>query len=240
MESSFRPQGRAAGGKDAGSCYDSGRVKDYRQNSHAASLVVWALMSACLAGFLFWHAGHIVSRRLETLELVGGAALLLFGPVALLIYLLRANLVWVAVDPDEGVVVSGRRVIPFGDIVRVERRRPRLRKKAGPAEVSAVSLADAGGWAPGCGDVGCFAAAGEGALMVLGFLAIAVAALFVVWLVFFAFVPFIGVPLMEVFAPLGDRVRIVTKERPLLLRDLRGAEEFLAELRARGVAVEER
>jgi hypothetical protein len=215
-------------------------MKEHRQNSHAASLVVWAVMSACLAGFLFWHAGHIVNRRLEVLEIAGGAALLLFGPVALVVYLVRANLVWVAVDPQQGVVVSGKRVIAFEDIVRVERRRPRLRKKAGPAEVSGVELGDAGGWASGCGDAGCFAAAGEGVLVALGFLAIVAAALFLLWLVFFAFVPFIVVPLLEVFAPLGDRVRIVTKGRPLLLRDLRGADEFLAELRSRGVAVDER
>jgi hypothetical protein len=204
-------------------------VKSYRQNAHVLSLVAWSLLCAAAAGLLFYHSARIVSRPLHWMEIAGGAALLLLGPAAFVVYLLRANLVWVSVDPEEGIVVSGKRVIPWEEIERVERRRPKLRKKSGPAEAATLkeSYSGCGDWG-GCGSVD-----GEGALIVIGIVLVLLAAVVLFWLIAFVLVPLIIIPVLEVFAPLGDRITIVAGRRGLLLRDLRDADAFLDEVRPR-------
>ena len=69
-------------------------------------------------------------------------ALLIFGPVALTIYLVRARMLWVAVDPDRGLLLSGRRLLAWEDVLAVERKRPSFRKGSGPAEVPDFEAAD--------------------------------------------------------------------------------------------------
>src|SRR5688572_18134802 len=107
-------------------------MKEYRQNSHTRSLIVWAVLCTVTALVLFVHSGKVVSRALKVEEILAGVALLIFGPAALTAYLLRARHVWVSVDHLRGIVVSGRRVIPWDDIRRVERKRPVFRKTSGP------------------------------------------------------------------------------------------------------------
>ena len=48
-----------------------------------------------------------------------------------------------------------------------------------------------------------------------------------------------SLPVLEVFSPLGERVKIVAHGRKLVLRDLRDADAFLAEVGDR-VPVEDR
>jgi hypothetical protein len=158
-------------------------------------------------------------------------ALLILGPAALTVYLLRARKVWVSVDDSRGIVVSGRSVIAWEDILRVQRKRPSFRKGSGPAEVGTFEpdavtegLSSASG---GCLDAGCFLGIGEFAVAGL----ILFAALFAIWLLCFVVVPLLLLPLLEVFAPFGDRIRIVTRRRgALVLRDLRDADEFVRRL----------
>jgi hypothetical protein len=57
---------------------------------------------------------------------------------------------------------------------------------------------------------------------------ILLALLAALWLLFFVFVPLLVVPILEVFAPFGDRIRIQARNRRLVLRDLRDADEFLS------------
>ena len=198
-------------------------MKEYRQNSHAFSLVSWAILCTLTAIVLFVHSHKVVSRALKTEEILGGVALLIFGPAALTAYLLRARHVWVSVDQLRGIVVSGRRVIPWDDIRSVERLRPAFRRSTGPTEVAPFNPDVPGDLGWGCAD-GCFVGASE----LFAFLAIIAAALFAIWAICFVFVPLIVVPVLEVFAPFGDRIRIrVRGGGSFLLRDLRDADEFL-------------
>ena len=206
-------------------------MKEYRQSSHAKSLVFWAILCTATAFVLFAHSHRILSRVLKMEEILAGVGLLILGPAALTVYLLRARMVWVSVDDGRGIVVSGGSVIAWEDILRVERKRPRFRKGSGPAEVgsfepSAVTegLSSVSG---GCVDLGCLFGIGEFAIAGL----ILLAALFAVWLLCFVAVPLLLLPLLEVFAPFGDRIRIVTRRRgALVLRDLREADEFVRRL----------
>jgi len=207
-------------------------MKEYRQNSHTFSLAFWALLCTATAIVLFVHSHRIVSRVLRTEEILAGVALLIFGPAAFAVYLIRARRLWVSVDQLQGIVVSGRRTISWDDIYKVERRRPAFRKNSGPAEVPAFNAGAFDGG--GCIDPGCGATVGEfflGALIVI-------AALFALWVICFVFVPLVILPVLEVFAPFGDRIKIHTRRGTLVLRDLRNADEFMAAVSARRPVVE--
>ena len=145
----------------------------YRQNANVVPLVIWAFVCEALAILLFALGAGAEDSSFRALEIAGAAAFLVFGPVAVTIYLVRSELLWVSVEPERGIVVRGRHLVPWESIVRVEHRRLRL-----------------------------------------------------------------SVPLLEVFAPFGDRVKIVARGRSFVLRDLRGADAFLAEIRSRVQIVE--
>lgn len=203
-------------------------MKEYRQNSHTRSLVFWAILCTATAVVLFFHSHKVVSRALKVEEILSGVALLVFGPAAMTAYLLRARHVWVSVDQLRGIVVSGRRVIPWDDIRSVERHRPALRRSTGPTEVQPID-ADAAGLAANVGCEGCFVGASE----LFALVGLLLAAFFAVWLVLFVFVPLIVVPLLEVFAPFGDRFKIHTRRGTLVLRDLRDADDFMRQVEQR-------
>lgn len=202
-------------------------MKEYRQDSHTAPLVVWAALCALTALFLLAHASRLVDRLLRTEEVLLAVALLIVGPMGLAVYLYRARHVWVSIMPD-GLLVSGRHLVPWSEVVRVERRHPRFRSKSGPVNMPDLSFGPLD-----VGD-GCFALGGEwgGLAVALGLL---IAALAAVWLVFAVVVPLMLVPLLEIFAPFGDRVRIHRRHgRPITLRDLREADDFMRCLERRG------
>jgi hypothetical protein len=205
-------------------------MREYRQNAHVVSLSFWAMICLATAIFLFWHSGKILKRMPKTAEVAGGVALLMFGPVALTAYLLRANLVWVAVDPARGLLVRGRHLIPWEAIEKVTRRRPRLRKTTGPAQMPG-SATDLG--LSGCAEPGCATGSGEGALAGLAILLLFAALLLAAWLVVFVFIPLVLIPALEVFAPLGDRFTIEAAGRKLVLRDLRHGDQFAHDLSQR-------
>ncbi|HYF01570.1 MAG TPA: hypothetical protein VEJ18_21790 [Planctomycetota bacterium] len=197
-------------------------MKEYRQDAHTAPLVVWAVLCLLTAVFLFAHASRLVDRLLRTEEVLLAVGLLIVGPIGLAAYLYRARHVWVSVVPD-GLLVSGRHLVPWSEISRVERRPARFRPERKGLELPDLS------WA---GD-GCFALGGEwgGLAAALGLL---LAALAVVWLVAFVAVPLLVVPLLEIYAPFGDRVRIHRRRgRPITLRDLRDADDLMARLERR-------
>jgi hypothetical protein len=203
-------------------------VKTYRQDAHIVSLVVWAVVCIVAAFILFAHSAHLVGRPLFWAEVSAGAALLVFGPLGFMAYLIRSRLVWVKVDPAQGIVVSGKYVIPWEDIREIRRTRPRLRKKAGPAEM---------GKFPNIGDVGgcegCTPLDAEGILVALALILVILALIVFVWLIFVVVVPLLLIPLLEVYAPFGDRIRIRGRKRDLFLRDLRDADGFLREIGTR-------
>ena len=203
-------------------------MKEYRQSAHTFSLVVWAILCTATAVFLFIHSKQVVSRALKVEEILAGVALLIFGPAALTAYLLRARHVWVSVDQLRGIVVGGKRVIPWDDIRIIERRRPSFRKTTGPTEVRPLETGGAD-LAANLGCEGCFVGLGE-FFIVAG---IILAAVFAFWLIFFVLVPLIVIPVLEVFAPFGDRFKIITKKGTLVLRDLRDADDFMQQVQAR-------
>jgi hypothetical protein len=206
-------------------------MKEYRQNSHALLLAFWAFLCTATAIVLFVHSHKVVSRALKVEEVLVGVALLIFGPAALAAYLLRARHVWVSVDQLRGIVVSGRRVIPWDDITAVERRRPLFRKSTGPFQPPEARVSDilGGSDATGCVDVGCIGFVGE---LFIG-IVILVAAFYVIWLLFFVVLPLLLLPVVEVFAPFGDRFKIITRQGTLVLRDLREADEFMRQIEQR-------
>lgn len=203
-------------------------MKEYRQNSHTFSLAFWALLCTATAVVLFVHSHKIVNRVLKTEEILGGVALLIFGPIALALYLIRARRVWVSVDHLRGVVVSGRRTIAWSDILRLERHRPSFRRTSGPVEVASPRFRGLDA-APGCIDVGCLAGIGEMFLAVI----LIIAAVFLIELIFVVLIPLIFIPILEVFAPFGDRITVVTRRGRIVLRDLRDADEFEQQVRSR-------
>ena len=212
-------------------------MKEYRQDSHAVPLVFWALLCVALAVFCFVHSHRIISRRLRDEEIGLGTALLVLGPTVLSVYLVRARKVWVGVDPGQGIVVSGSKVIPWEEISRIERRRPKFRRTTGPA---VIPDKNAVGRAVGCVDPGCgggcvdVASLGE-AFAVIGLI---LAALVAIWFLVMVVVPLFLVPLIEVFAPFGDRIKIEWRGRSLVLRDLRDADEFVRLVSAHKPVVE--
>lgn len=210
--------------------------REYRQDAHTASLFVWMLLCASVAAFLFVHSGKLLSRPLAMAEMAGGVALLIFGPVGLAVYLYRARRVWVSVEPSKGITESGRTFIPWEAIERIERRKPLLRGKGGPAELSALKAGDFFEDSPAWG--GCFLFP-EGTLVFLTIGLLVLAGVLLYWLVFVAFIPLLIVPVLEVYAPLGERVIIVLRSgRPLVLRDLRDAGDLLWQVRGRVEVVE--
>jgi hypothetical protein len=208
-------------------------MKEYRQNSHTFSLAFWAALCTATAIVLFVHSHKIVSRALKAEEILAGVAFLIFGPAALAVYVIRSRAVWVSVDHVRGLVVNGTRTIPWEEVYRVERRRPRLRRESGPTQARPWSL-DSANLAGGCAD-GCLIGGSEAVIVLL----ILGAALFVFWLVFFALVPLLILPLLEVFAPFGDRIRIQSRRGTLVLRDLSDADEFMAAVAQRRPVTEE-
>ena len=203
-------------------------MKQYRQSAHTKSLIFWAVLCTATAIVLFVHSNKVVSRALKVEEILGGVALLMFGPAALTVYLYRARHVWVSVDNVRGLVLSGRRVIPWDEIRSIERRRPSFRKTTGPAEITPLHE-DAAQLATNWGCEGCLVGLGE--LFVVSILILA--AFFAIWLLFFVIVPLILIPVLEVFAPFGDRFKIVTRNGTLVLRDLHDADEFQQQLELR-------
>lgn len=203
-------------------------MKEYRQNAHVVSLGFWAAICLTVALFLFHHSGTLLGRGPRLAEILGGVALLVFGPMGFAIYLLRANMVWVVVDPARGLLVRGRDLVPWEAIEKVTRRRPRLRRSTGPAQMQAV---EGEGWEwAGCSEPGCSSGRGSGAANAGAAILIVVALGLAVWLIFFVILPLLIVPVLEVFAPLGDRFTIETAGRTLVLRDLREGDEFSREI----------
>lgn len=201
-------------------------MKEYRQNSHTFSLVLWTVLCSATAAVLFVHSHRIVNRLLKVEEILAGFALLIFGPAALAAYLIRAQRVWVSINPARGLLLSGRRTIAWEDVIEVRRQRPSFRKGSGPAEVASMNLNPADINPGGCVDPGCF----EGFGVIVGVFLLIVAAISAVWLIFFVFVPVIVVPVLEVFAPFGDRITVITRRGRFVFRDLRGADEFMREV----------
>jgi hypothetical protein len=211
-------------------------MKEYRQNSHTRSLIVWTILCTATALVLFYHSHKIVSRALRTEEILAGVALLIFGPAALAAYLLRARRVWVSVDQIRGIVVAGGRVIPWEEVLRVDRRRPAFRKSSGPIQVPEMGASDALGSAgSGCLNFGCLAGVGE----IFAGLLLLVAAVYVLWLLIFVVIPLVALVVLEVFAPFGDRIRIVTRGRTIVLHDLSDADEFMRVVAHRRPAAEQ-
>lgn len=210
-------------------------MKEYRQNSHTKSLVFWAILCTATAIVLFAHSHKLVNRLPKIEEILAGIALLIFGPAALTVYLLRARMLWVELDPERGLRISGRRSIAWDEVLAVERKRPAFRKSSGPAEVPEFEAADVlSRSSGGCVDLGCLAGVGE--LFIAGL--IVVAAVFAIWLIFFVFIPLVILPLLEVFAPFGDRIKLVTRRGTFVFHDLSDADEFVSEVARRRPAVE--
>jgi hypothetical protein len=208
-------------------------MKTWRQDAHTVPLLVWTALCVVVALVLLRHAPTVASRPLKAAEVAAGIGLLMVGPAVFAAYVWRARSVWVSIEPD-GLRISGRRVIPWSAVVRVRRKRPTFRKKSGPVELSPVGDLNPGS---GCVDLpGCFDL--EGALLGLAVVVLGAALLAAVWLVFFVLLPLLIVPLLEVLAPFGERFTVETASgRPLVLRDLRDADAFAAEL-SRRVPVE--
>ena len=217
-------------------------MQEYRQNAHVISLFIWSVLCVAVAIILFVHSTEIIDRGLRWAEIVGGVVLLVIGPVGLAIYLIRVETLWVSVDSERGILVNGKRLIRWEEIVRVDRRRPRLRSSTGPAEIAEFKSPfgedeESNGTSSGSGNSG----GGKGcvdpdaALFLLAIIIILAALLLAIWLIFFVFIPLVIVPVIEVFSPWGSHVTIVRRKwkRNLLLRNLRDPDGFLAEIRSR-------
>lgn len=210
-------------------------MRECRQDSHVFPLAAWAALCALTAVVLFVHSGRVASRALRIEEVAAGAGLLVVRPAALAVYIWRARRLWVGMDPERGLVVNGKYLLPWEEIRWIERRRPRLRGESGPARMREVSWPelDSGnpsGW-------GCWLLAEAGGVAA-GIVVLALAAFALCWLVFALVIPVLMIPAVEVLLPLGDRIRVVAWTRDLVLRDLRGAEDFIAEVRSRVRVVE--
>jgi hypothetical protein len=217
-------------------------MKEYRQNAHVRSLVVWAVLCVVVAVILFDPSGKYLERELRWVEIVGGVLLLIVGPVGLAVYLIRVETHWVSVDSERGILVRGKRLIPWDEIVRIDRRRPRLRSSTGSAKIPEFKFpfgedeqgegTTTGSGNSGCGN-GCVPS--EAGLLLLAIIIILLALLLAIWLIFFVFIPLVIVPVIEVFSPWGSRVTIVRRKwkHNLLLLNLRDPDGFLAEIDSR-------
>jgi len=89
----------------------------YRHGATIVQLFLWALMTGAAAVYTLQVAMHrppgSEARWVAILIAVLG---FVFGPVAFIGHLLRLCLVTVSVDPKRGLVLSGRRTIPWAEI----------------------------------------------------------------------------------------------------------------------------
>ncbi|MBI2900880.1 MAG: hypothetical protein HYY17_11905 [Planctomycetes bacterium] len=191
----------------------------YRQDSHLLSLLSWFLFSTLCAGiYVYWRTQ--TNPPLRVVEIASIAVVLGVGLFSFVVYWLRSRTNWVVIDSEKGLVVSEREVISWSDLLRVERRTPVFRSSTGPLEapawtrprstdgvdvaVDAAILLLGGRNRPGRG--GC-----TGLLYLFAFVAL--------------------MPILEVWLPFGDRITIHHRNGTLVLRDLRGAGEFLDSIR---------
>ena len=98
-----------------------------------------------------------------------------------------------------------------------------MRNSSGPAQAPDFDPQGATQWGGGCVDAGCWTGISE--FFVAGILIIA--AFFFIWIIFFVLIPLVIIPVLEVFAPFGDRIKVVTRRGSLVLRDLSDADEFV-------------
>lgn len=199
-------------------------MKRYRQSEHLVPLGVWSGLCLCAAVFLVSRAPYVEGPG-RVACLLGALALLLFGPAALAVAIVRASLFWVAVDRERGIVLNGRAVVPWEEIVRVERR-PSLLERFSKSNVSMK----------GCLGLGVLTVAMLNRKTVrysftpfLVCLAIGVG-----WFVLvFFLLPFLLIPVLEVFGPFAEKIVVVTRSGRVVLGDLRESEEFVTSVRSR-------
>lgn len=108
----------------------------FRPGGTLLPLFVWALLTGAAAALAI-HTGLHRPEGSDARKVAWLIALIaiVFGPVAFVAHLARACLVTVCVDPDRGLVLSGRRTIPWRDVRSVEVRRPAFEGLLKPSPV---------------------------------------------------------------------------------------------------------
>lgn len=99
----------------------------FRSGSHLAVCVVAALLFGPVAVLL---GAYALGRGTSPVDRAGTGALaalaLLLGPIPCFVQILRRKFLWVRVEPDQGLVTSGGRLVPWGSIQSVEVRKGAL------------------------------------------------------------------------------------------------------------------
>lgn len=98
-----------------------GRV--YRPGATIVPLFFWAVLTGISAGLLI----HLLLNPPAGFEARGLALLMtvfaiLFGPVAFFVHLIRFCVVWVSIDPKQGLRFSSGRTVPWEEIRSVEHK----------------------------------------------------------------------------------------------------------------------
>jgi hypothetical protein len=93
----------------------------YRPGATIIPLFLWAVLTGVSSGFLLHFIAHppagFEAKGLAWLMAVSG---ILFGPVAFFAHLIRMCVVWVRVDPAQGLQFSGGRAVAWSEIRSVE------------------------------------------------------------------------------------------------------------------------
>lgn len=201
-------------------------MRTFRPGATILPLLIWTLLVGVTAFFVERHALGLPRGSGERwiAQLIFAACMVL-GPAVFVAHLVRRARISVAVDPACGLVLSGRKTIPWEAIDRVERRAgpfrggnifARFGRKGGEDRTGAAMIgADAA-------FEGCFwgAIAPEGCAIGLALVAV----FGLIWVVF--------LPVLSLLSPWHARVILHLKggER-IIYRDLEQDEEFAERVR---------
>ncbi|MHC4608542.1 MAG: hypothetical protein ACYTAF_16645 [Planctomycetota bacterium] len=193
-------------------------IRTFRPGGTLAPLAAWAavltlaavLIGICIPGLPpegggRWTAGLVV------------AVCVTLGPVALVAHSLRRAFISVTVDWERGLVLSGRRAVPWPHVERIEHREALFRGAGVPSMRDFVPDS-----ADGCGTLGCLVVL----LPTVFFMGAAV--------VFFAlFLCGVILPVLSLFSPWHSRVIVQLGDgRRIVYHDLENDEDFVRLARA--------
>ena len=196
-------------------------MRIYRPGRNLLPLGIWTAIVIVVAVFVETEALRLPKGSTERwIAQLGFIACMILGPGALIASLIRHARVSVSLDPERGVLLSGKRFIPWNQIVRVEHKAAPF--KGGRNLLSEFdSGTDAGVGCAWFGAEGCFAGGPEGC--VIGLALVIVGGLFY----------YILLPVFFLFSPWHSRVilHLANGDR-IIYRDLEDDEDFARQVQA--------
>ena len=170
---------------------DAGKVQKetFRSGGTLWPFVASALILTALAGLAVWSGGPGA--------LIVAGSFLFLGPVLCAVQIARRNLIWIHVDPEKGLEMPRRSLVPWARVVSVDRYPGAFEYKNALEQLSGQMPQGVAAYKYGC-------------LIVFALLILTV-----------------FLPVIVVLSPWGDRVTLVLEDgERVVLRDLEDSDRF--------------